>query len=117
MDLDDLKLQMELVLCQHGGNFSWFCVRQDVPKKTIKCSTMFIVMSSENEKCPCVIQLFVVVQLVYHSLQLVAFAVLAVLIMRLKLFLTPHMCIMASLICSKQVCPHRTSDQQMLCVH
>lgn len=46
----------------------------------------------------------VTLQLVYHSLQLLAFAVLAVLIMRLKLFLTPHMCIMASLICSKQVC-------------
>ncbi|CAB1426416.1 unnamed protein product [Pleuronectes platessa] len=42
-------------------------------------------------------------ELVYHSLQLLAFGVLAVLIMRLKLFLTPHMCIMASLICSKQV--------------
>ncbi|XP_008289498.1 dpy-19-like 1, like [Stegastes partitus] len=42
-------------------------------------------------------------ELVYHSLQLVAFAVLAILIMRLKLFLTPHMCIMASLICSKQL--------------
>lgn len=42
-------------------------------------------------------------QLVYHSLQLLAFAILAILIMRLKLFLTPHMCIMASLICSKQV--------------
>uniref|UniRef100_A0AAQ4QVB4 Dpy-19-like 1, like (H. sapiens) n=1 Tax=Gasterosteus aculeatus aculeatus TaxID=481459 RepID=A0AAQ4QVB4_GASAC len=42
-------------------------------------------------------------RLVYHGLQLVAFAVLAVLIMRLKLFLTPHMCIMASLICSKQL--------------
>ncbi|XP_028327166.1 dpy-19-like 1, like [Gouania willdenowi] len=42
-------------------------------------------------------------ELVYHSLQLVAFTVLAVLIMRLKLFLTPHMCIMASLICSKQM--------------
>ncbi|XP_051577182.1 probable C-mannosyltransferase DPY19L1 [Myxocyprinus asiaticus] len=41
--------------------------------------------------------------LVYHSLQLVAFAVLAVLIMRLKLFLTPHMCIMSCLICSKQL--------------
>lgn len=39
----------------------------------------------------------------YHSLQLLAFAILAILIMRLKLFLTPHMCIMASLICSKQV--------------
>lgn len=45
----------------------------------------------------------VTLQLVYHSLQLVAFALLAILIMRLKLFLTPHMCIMASLICSKQV--------------
>ncbi|XP_058504269.1 dpy-19-like 1, like [Solea solea] len=42
-------------------------------------------------------------ELVYHSLQLLAFTVLAILIMRLKLFLTPHMCIMASLICSKQL--------------
>ncbi|XP_066499921.1 dpy-19-like 1, like isoform X2 [Hoplias malabaricus] len=41
--------------------------------------------------------------MVYHSLQLLAFAVLAVLIMRLKLFLTPHMCLMASLLCSKQL--------------
>lgn len=47
----------------------------------------------------------VTLQLVYHSLQLVAFTVLAILIMRLKLFLTPHMSIMASLICSKQVRP------------
>ncbi|XP_015224352.1 PREDICTED: probable C-mannosyltransferase DPY19L1 [Cyprinodon variegatus] len=42
-------------------------------------------------------------EMVYHSLQLVAFAVLAILIMRLKLFLTPHMCIMASLLCSRQL--------------
>ncbi|XP_063308149.1 protein C-mannosyl-transferase DPY19L1 isoform X2 [Pelobates fuscus] len=42
-------------------------------------------------------------ELVYHALQLVAFAVLAILIMRLKLFLTPHMCIMASLLCSRQL--------------
>nr|XP_015212339.1 PREDICTED: probable C-mannosyltransferase DPY19L1 [Lepisosteus oculatus] len=42
-------------------------------------------------------------ELVYHLLQLIAFTVLAILIMRLKLFLTPHMCIMASLICSRQL--------------
>ncbi|XP_032257685.1 probable C-mannosyltransferase DPY19L2 isoform X5 [Phoca vitulina] len=39
--------------------------------------------------------------LIFHTLQLLAFTVLAVLIMRLKLFLTPHMCVMASLICSR----------------
>ncbi|XP_024114216.1 dpy-19-like 1, like isoform X2 [Oryzias melastigma] len=42
-------------------------------------------------------------ELVYHSLQLLAFALLAILIMRLKLFLTPHMCIMGSLLCSRQL--------------
>ncbi|KAG8442743.1 hypothetical protein GDO86_011519 [Hymenochirus boettgeri] len=42
-------------------------------------------------------------ELVYHAFQLVAFAVLAILIMRLKLFLTPHMCIMTSLLCSRQL--------------
>ncbi|RXN20333.1 putative C-mannosyltransferase DPY19L1 [Labeo rohita] len=46
---------------------------------------------------------FIAGRMVYHSLQLVAFAVLAVLIMRLKLFLTPHMCIMSCLICSRQL--------------
>uniref|UniRef100_A0A8C7PPM3 C-mannosyltransferase DPY19L1 n=1 Tax=Oncorhynchus mykiss TaxID=8022 RepID=A0A8C7PPM3_ONCMY len=40
---------------------------------------------------------------ILEILQLIAFVVLAMLIMRLKLFLTPHMCIMASLICSKQL--------------
>ncbi|XP_066210060.1 probable C-mannosyltransferase DPY19L2 [Saccopteryx leptura] len=42
-------------------------------------------------------------ELIYHTLQLFAFTALAVLIMRLKLFLTPHMCVMASLICSRQL--------------
>ncbi|XP_039192734.1 probable C-mannosyltransferase DPY19L1 isoform X4 [Crotalus tigris] len=42
-------------------------------------------------------------EIVYHALQLLFFTILAILIMRLKLFLTPHMCIMASLICSKQL--------------
>ncbi|XP_074055016.1 protein C-mannosyl-transferase DPY19L1-like isoform X2 [Macrotis lagotis] len=41
------------------------------------------------------------VLLIFHVLQLFAFAILAIFIMRLKLFLTPHMSIMASLICSK----------------
>uniref|UniRef100_A0A7N4PRX5 Dpy-19 like C-mannosyltransferase 1 n=1 Tax=Sarcophilus harrisii TaxID=9305 RepID=A0A7N4PRX5_SARHA len=41
--------------------------------------------------------------LVFHELQLFAFAILAVFIMRLKLFLTPHMSVMASLICSKRL--------------
>ncbi|XP_061676961.1 dpy-19-like 1, like [Syngnathoides biaculeatus] len=42
-------------------------------------------------------------EMAYHCLQLMAFTVLAILIMRLKLFLTPHMCIVASLICSRQL--------------
>ncbi|XP_036183240.1 probable C-mannosyltransferase DPY19L1 isoform X3 [Myotis myotis] len=42
-------------------------------------------------------------ELVYHALQLVAYTALGILIMRLKLFLTPHMCVMASLICSRQL--------------
>nr|KAF6469300.1 dpy-19 like C-mannosyltransferase 1 [Molossus molossus] len=42
-------------------------------------------------------------ELVYHALQLIAYTALGVLIMRLKLFLTPHMCVMASLICSRQL--------------
>uniref|UniRef100_A0A674J494 Dpy-19 like C-mannosyltransferase 1 n=1 Tax=Terrapene triunguis TaxID=2587831 RepID=A0A674J494_9SAUR len=41
--------------------------------------------------------------LVYHALQLLAYTVLGILIMRLKLFLTPHLCVMASLVCSKQL--------------
>uniref|UniRef100_A0A2K5IIZ5 Dpy-19 like 2 n=1 Tax=Colobus angolensis palliatus TaxID=336983 RepID=A0A2K5IIZ5_COLAP len=43
------------------------------------------------------------VLLVFHTLQLLAFTALAILIMRLKLFLTPHMCVMASLLCSRQL--------------
>ncbi|XP_023368211.1 probable C-mannosyltransferase DPY19L2 isoform X1 [Otolemur garnettii] len=42
-------------------------------------------------------------ELAFHTLQLLAFTALAILIMRLKMFLTPHMCIMASLICSQRL--------------
>ncbi|XP_036846435.1 LOW QUALITY PROTEIN: probable C-mannosyltransferase DPY19L2 [Manis javanica] len=42
-------------------------------------------------------------ELIFHTLQLLAFTALAILIMRLKLFLTPHMCVMASLICSQRL--------------
>ncbi|XP_055248519.1 probable C-mannosyltransferase DPY19L2 [Gorilla gorilla gorilla] len=42
-------------------------------------------------------------ELAFHTLQLLAFTALAILILRLKLFLTPHMCVMASLICSRQL--------------
>ncbi|XP_053783068.1 probable C-mannosyltransferase DPY19L2 isoform X3 [Desmodus rotundus] len=42
-------------------------------------------------------------ELIFHTLQLFAFSALAILIMRLKLFLTPHMCVMASLICSRRL--------------
>ncbi|XP_032142704.1 probable C-mannosyltransferase DPY19L2 isoform X2 [Sapajus apella] len=42
-------------------------------------------------------------ELAFHTLQLLAFTALAILIMRLKLFLTPHMCVMASLICSRRL--------------
>uniref|UniRef100_A0A8C6DV79 Dpy-19 like 2 n=1 Tax=Moschus moschiferus TaxID=68415 RepID=A0A8C6DV79_MOSMO len=42
-------------------------------------------------------------EIIFHTLQLLAFTSLAVLIMRLKLFLTPHMCVMASLICSRRL--------------
>ncbi|OXB83206.1 UNVERIFIED_CONTAM: hypothetical protein H355_001958 [Colinus virginianus] len=46
---------------------------------------------------------FIQGEVVYHALQLLAYSVLAILIMRLKLFLTPHLCVMASLVCSKQL--------------
>ncbi|XP_054352646.1 probable C-mannosyltransferase DPY19L2 isoform X3 [Pongo pygmaeus] len=42
-------------------------------------------------------------ELAFHTLQLLAFTALAILIMRLKMFLTPHMCVMASLVCSRQL--------------
>uniref|UniRef100_A0A665T6W6 Dpy-19-like 1, like (H. sapiens) n=1 Tax=Echeneis naucrates TaxID=173247 RepID=A0A665T6W6_ECHNA len=70
--------------------------------KTLLLPINMLVVALIAGRVNCLCEL-VTLQLVYHSLQLVAFAVLAILIMRLKLFLTPHMCIMASLICSKQL--------------
>jgi len=43
-------------------------------------------------------------QLMYHVFQCVLFTLLAVIIMRLKLFWTPHMCLLTSLLASRQVC-------------
>ncbi|XP_054984498.1 probable C-mannosyltransferase DPY19L2 [Sorex araneus] len=42
-------------------------------------------------------------ELTFHLLQLVSFTIIAILILRMKLFLTPHMCIMASLLCSQRL--------------
>ena len=53
----------------------------------------------------------------YNLLQMLAYAVLAILIMRLKLFLTPHLCLMAGLLASsKFVSWFRSRDIQLALV-
>jgi len=46
----------------------------------------------------------------YHVLQTVAFGFLAIIIMRLKLFFTPQLCILAALLCSKKYIPVMKSN-------
>lgn len=46
----------------------------------------------------------------YHVLQSLAFVVMAVIIMRLKLFGTPALCVLASLLASRQVTVMKLSD-------
>ena len=48
-------------------------------------------------------------QMCYNVIQSLLFAVLAVLIMRLKLFLTPHLAVTAGLLCSKKVNKHKVT--------
>lgn len=94
------------------ASYKTWIIAELCKKKNISCHFTHAVLCG-NTVCVCVWGCvcacvtaceLLPLQLVYHSLQLLAFAILAILIMRLKLFLTPHMCIMASLVCSKQVC-------------
>uniref|UniRef100_A0A3B4XTI3 Dpy-19-like 1, like (H. sapiens) n=1 Tax=Seriola lalandi dorsalis TaxID=1841481 RepID=A0A3B4XTI3_SERLL len=100
-EFDFMELEVKSVLTKIRA---FFLFQQFVPFQTIQDVVRFLrdggKASGRSDDTVCEP---VTLQLVYHSLQLVAFAVLAILIMRLKLFLTPHMCIMASLICSKQL--------------
>ncbi|XP_068094395.1 protein C-mannosyl-transferase DPY19L1-like [Hyperolius riggenbachi] len=75
-----------------------FCIICSMTIKYIFSSNQRAINREENER-----ECFISGELVYHALQLVAFAVLAILIMRLKLFLTPHMCVMASLLSCRQL--------------
>ncbi|XP_033761456.1 probable C-mannosyltransferase DPY19L1 [Pecten maximus] len=55
-------------------------------------------------------------ELVYHLFQLLAFTAMAVLIMRLKLFWTPHMCLMTSLLASRQLFSWIGSRERQLAI-
>ncbi|XP_060064566.1 probable C-mannosyltransferase DPY19L1 [Ylistrum balloti] len=55
-------------------------------------------------------------ELVYHLFQLLAFTAMAILIMRLKLFWTPHMCLMTSLLASRQLFSWIGSRERQLAI-
>uniref|UniRef100_A0A2I3RS01 Dpy-19 like C-mannosyltransferase 1 n=1 Tax=Pan troglodytes TaxID=9598 RepID=A0A2I3RS01_PANTR len=98
----------------HIGNLltSKFFSYKDFDTLLYTCAAEFDFMEKETPLrytktllLPVVLVVFVAIvrKLVYHALQLLAYTALGILIMRLKLFLTPHMCVMASLICSRQL--------------
>lgn len=55
--------------------------------------------------------------LTYIVIQTVPFAVLAGLIMRLKLFLTPHLALLTSLLAHRQVSPPLASNMTVLMMY
>lgn len=55
-------------------------------------------------------------ELVYHLFQLLAFTAMALLIMRLKLFWTPHMCLMTSLLASRELFSWVGSRERQLAI-
>ncbi|CAB3363576.1 Hypothetical predicted protein [Cloeon dipterum] len=57
---------------------------------------------SEAAKCSADISKFVDAEVLYFILQTASFALMAAMIMRLKLFLTPNLCILASLLASRK---------------
>uniref|UniRef100_A0A452T6W1 Dpy-19 like C-mannosyltransferase 1 n=1 Tax=Ursus maritimus TaxID=29073 RepID=A0A452T6W1_URSMA len=98
----------------HIGNLltSKFFSYKDFDTLLYTCAAEFDFMEKETPLrytktllLPVVLVVFIAIvkKVVYHALQLLAYTVLGILIMRLKLFLTPHMCVMASLICSRQL--------------